>query len=118
VMHRLAAQEFSDGGAQHGFAVGGTRIWREAGAFELQFEEALLGLNFAQRDGSTVAELTGPVTELMAAVALSVGLHAEDRSAATEHDAGFVGSFQSQYLGHFGRPEGESGFRGRRGRNF
>ena len=101
VMHRFAAQEFSDGGAQHGFAVGGTRIRRQTGAFELQFKEAVFGLDFTQRDGSTVAQLAGPVAELMAAVALGVGLHPGYRRAAAEHDAGIVRPFEPQRLGHF-----------------
>ena len=39
-------------------------------------------------DGSSVAQLTGPVAELMAPIALSVGLHAGNRSAATKDDEG------------------------------
>ena len=70
VMHCFAAQELSDGGAQHGFAVSRARIGRETGAFELQFEEAALGFDFTQRDGTTVAQLASPVAELVAAVAL------------------------------------------------
>ena len=88
-MHRFAAQELPNGGAKHGFAVGGARIGREAGAFELEFEKAVARIDFAQRDGTTVAQLAGPVTELVAAVALGVGLHAGHGFAAPENDAVF-----------------------------
>ena len=117
VMHRLAAEKFSDGGAQHGFAVGGSGIGRETGAFELQFEEAVLGLNFAQRDGSPVAQLAGPVTKLVAAVALSVGLHARHGFATPKHDPCLFGPFKAQHLGHLGRPQCEVRFGGGRGRD-
>ena len=115
VMHCFAAKEFSNGGAQHGFAVGGARIGRQAGAFELQFEKAVVRLDFAQRDGSPVAKLSGPVAELMATVALGVGFHPLNGWSATEHIAVFAASLEAQRFAHFGRPEGEAGRRGGRG---
>ena len=117
MMHRFAAEEFPDGGAKDGFAVGGTRIRRQTGAFELQFKEAVFGLDFTQRDGSTVAQLAGPVAELVATVALGVGLHPGYRRAATEHDAGIVRPFKTQRFSHFVRPQSELGFGGGRGRH-
>ena len=114
VVHCFAAKEFSNGGAQHGFAVGGARIGRQAGAFELQFEEALVRLDFAQCDGSTVAQLSGPVAELMAAVALGVGFHPLNGWSATEHHAVFAALLEAQHLAHFSRPEGEVWRRGGR----
>ena len=114
VVHRFAAKEFSYGGAQHGFAVSGARIGRQAGAFELQFEEAAFGLDFAQRDGSTVAELAGPVAELVAAVALGVGLHAGDGGPSTKHRTGIVRPVKPQRFSHFIRPQGEAGLGGGR----
>ena len=115
VMHRFAAQEFADGGAQHGLAVGGARIGRQAGTFELQFKDAVFGLDFAQRDGTTVAQLAGPVPELVAAVALGVGLHAGHGLATPKHDACFVRALEPQHLSHLVRPEAEAGFGGGRG---
>src|SRR5215510_9050689 len=69
-VHRLAAQEFAQRRAQHGAAIGGARIGRLAGALELQLLPAAVGGDqLAERDGAAVAELPGPVAELVAAVA-------------------------------------------------
>ena len=117
VMHRFAAEEFSDGGAQHGFAVGSARIRRETGTFELQFEDAVLRFDFTKRNGSPVAQLAGPVSELVTPVALRVGLHTSDGRTAAQHHAGFVSSLKPQRLGHLDGPEREVRIGGWRGRD-
>ncbi len=69
VMHRLAAQEFAHRRAQHRAAVGGARVRGWARAFQLQLPALAARVDdFAERDRATVAELPGPVAELMAAV--------------------------------------------------
>src|SRR5688572_22881477 len=77
VVHRLAAQEFADGRAQDGTAVGTARIRCRPGALELQLPALALGVDhLAQRDRAPVAELPGPLAELMTAVVRRERLHA------------------------------------------
>ena len=84
--HRLAADELAQRGAQHRAAVGGARVGRVAGAFELQLPAASRRRDhLGERDGAAVAELARPVAELVAAVARRVGLHAGQHAIAAEH---------------------------------
>ena len=86
VRHGLAAQELAHRAAQHGQAVGGAGIRRGAGALELQGLVLAVAVNhFAERDRTAVAELTGPVAELVAAIAVGMRIHAVEQGAAAEH---------------------------------
>ena len=86
VMHGFAAREFAQRRAQHRAAIGGARVGRAARALELQFLARAVGRDdFAQRDGAAVAQLPGPVAELVAAVARSIRLHAGQQAIAAEH---------------------------------
>jgi hypothetical protein len=66
--HGFGAQEFADRGAQHGAAVAHARVGRHAGAFQLQLHRPLRSGQRAQQDGAAVAQLAGPVAELVAGV--------------------------------------------------
>src|SRR3546814_16815064 len=69
VVHGLAAQELAERRAQHRAAVGVAGIRRGAGALDLQLVAAAVGGDrLAERDRAAVAELAGPVAELMAGV--------------------------------------------------
>ena len=106
VVHGLAAEELADRRAQHGAAVGGARIRRRARALELQLPAlATGGDDLAQRDGAAVAQLPGPVAELMAAVVGRVRVHAGQQRVACEHlcecGIGGVQRVQPQQRQHF-----------------
>ena len=86
VVHGLAAQELAQGGAHHRQPVGPARIGRGPGALELQgpvFAPAVDRL--AQVDGPAVAQLAGPVAELVPAVAGGVRVHAGQHQVAGKH---------------------------------
>jgi len=86
MMHGLAAQELTNARAQHGAPVGGARIGRGPGALELQLPALAARVHhFPQRDRAPVAQLAGPVAELMAAVAGGVGVHAGEQRVAAKH---------------------------------
>ena len=75
-MHCFAAQEFAHGAAKHGEAIGPAAVGRGAGAFELEHVAgAVVGDDLAESDRSSVAELAGPVPELVTAVGHRVRLH-------------------------------------------
>jgi hypothetical protein len=62
------------------------RVGRAPGALELQLlARAVDGGDLAERDGAAVAELAGPVAELMARVARRVRTHAGQHAVAAEH---------------------------------
>jgi hypothetical protein len=85
-MHRFAAQKLANRRAQHGAAVGAARIRRWARALQLQLPALARRVDcFAQRDRAAVAELPGPVAELVPAVVGRVGLHAVEQRVASEH---------------------------------
>jgi hypothetical protein len=63
-MHGFTAQKFTNAGAQYCTTISHTGKGRESGAFELY----LLASCFTQQNGPTIAELTCPHTELVAAV--------------------------------------------------
>jgi hypothetical protein len=105
VMHRFAAQELADRRAQHGTAVGGTRIRRQSCALELELPAPAVRVHrFAQRDRAAIAQLAGPMTELVAAVVRGVRLHARQQRVATEDTGEFGGLHrcfvQPQFRGH------------------
>ncbi len=84
--HGLAAHEFTQRRAQHRAAIGGARIRRFTRALELQLlARAVAGDDFGERDGAPVAELPGPMAELVAAVARGVRLHAGQHAIAAQH---------------------------------
>ena len=86
MVHRLAAQELADRGAQHRAPIGGARVRRRAGTLQLQFPALTAPVDrFAQCDGAAVAELSGPVAELVATVIARVRLHALQQRVAAEH---------------------------------
>ena len=82
---------------------------------------AVAQLDFAQRDGAAVAELAGPVAELVAAVTGGIGLHAVDEQVATQHicqNCAFRTRRirgQTELGGEVGRPADECWRRDRRG---
>jgi len=84
-MHGLAAQEFADGGTQHSPSVRPARIGRHASAFELHLHGPLLRLNLAQQQGAAIAQLPGPLAELVAAVDRGHGPHARPQGIAAEN---------------------------------
>jgi hypothetical protein len=68
-MHRLAAQVFANGRAQHGAAIAGAREGRLAGTLQLQFPaRTAAGHDLAEHDGAAVAELRYVMSELMSGV--------------------------------------------------
>jgi hypothetical protein len=122
VMHRLAAQEFADRRAQHRASIGRARIRRRPGALELQLPAiAARRHHLAQRDRPAVAELPGPVAELVPAVIARPGLHAIEQAVAAEHlgkpRLGHVRLAETQRLRHLGRMRQQRGSRHRRGRH-
>src|SRR3546814_12941470 len=85
VVHGLAAQELAERRAQHRAAVGVAGIRRGAGALDLQLVAAAVGGDrLAERDRAAVAELAGPVAELMAAVVGRARGHARHQGVAGE----------------------------------
>ena len=105
VSHGLAAQKFAHRRAQHGQAVGRSRIGGRAGPFQLQHPAPGMAIHdLAQIDGPSVAQLPGPVAELMTAVAHGKGLHARQQPVAGEHlgkRIGFAGlRRKTQQIGH------------------
>ena len=90
VVHRLAAQELADRRTQHRAAVGAARIRGRAGALQLQFAALAIGQHgLAQRDRAAVAQLPGPMAELVAAVIGRERLHAGQQRIAGEHRGEF-----------------------------
>ncbi len=86
MVHGFAAQELADRRPQHGVAVRGARVRRGASALELQHPVLAAGVHhLAEVDGPPVAELAGPVAELMTTVAGGVRVHAGKRAIAGEH---------------------------------
>ena len=86
VVHGLAAKEFADGGTQHREPVGRARIGCRSGALELQGAMHTIGAPYlAKIDGAAVAELAGPVPELMTAIAGGVRDHARQQPVAGQH---------------------------------
>ena len=114
VMHRLAAEELADRRAQHRAAVGAARVRRRARALELQLPALAGGVDdFAQRDRPAVAELAGPVAELVAAVvgrdtaACPAAAHCRRRRWANAGDMTLVIA-ETQARRHFARPRHQS----------
>ena len=119
VVHRLAAQELADRRAQHGATVGATRIRRRAGPLQLQFVAASAGVDrLAEEDCAAVAELPGPGTELVPAVAGRVRRHArQQRVAGQRLDPGArlqLVHGDPQFVGHFARIRQQARRRDRR----
>jgi hypothetical protein len=67
-MHGFAAQILTDARAQHGTAIAAAGVGRAARAFELNFLRALCRLGLAQPNGPPIAQLSGPLAKLVAAV--------------------------------------------------
>jgi hypothetical protein len=85
-VHGLAAAELAQRRAQHRAPVGGARVGREAGALELELlAAAVRGEELAERNRAPVAELPGPVPELVAGIARCVRLHAGQQPVAGKH---------------------------------
>ncbi len=120
VVHRLAHQELAHRRAQHRAAVGAARVRRRSGALQLQLEALAAGADrLAQRDRAPVAQLAGPVAELVAAVVRGKGLAARDQHVAghclRERRRGHVRLRQSEQVRTLARPgdEPRCGDRGR-----
>mgnify|MGYP006160485061 CR=1 FL=1 len=64
----FAGEEFADRAAQHRAAVAAARVGRAPGALELDLVPALRAFMLAQQQCAAVAELAGPVAELVPAV--------------------------------------------------
>ncbi len=123
MMHRLAAQELANRGAQHRTAVGGARIRRRPGPLQLQFPAPPLHVHgFPQRDRPAIAQLAGPGAKLVTAVVGRERLHARpDRVAAEylrERRVGQIRAAEAQRLRHLARPchQARRGHRCRRDR--
>ena len=83
MMHRFTAQELADRRAQDRAPVGPACVRRRAGALELQFEALSAPVDrFAEENRAPVAELPGPLPELVAAIAGRVAGHARQQSIA------------------------------------
>jgi hypothetical protein len=69
-VHGFAAKEFTDAGAQHGATIAHAGVGRQAAALELQLRALRPSavINFAEQQGASVAQLPGPVAELVTAV--------------------------------------------------
>ena len=68
-MHRFAAQELADARSQHRAPVAHAGVGRLAAALELQFPSFAIGVDdLAEQDCAPIAQLPGPVAELVAAV--------------------------------------------------
>ena len=110
VVHRLAAQELADRRSQHRASVGAARVRRLARALELQLPALAGGVDdLAEVDRAPVAELPGPVAELVAAVVRGVRLHALDERVAAEdlreprrRDIGFADAEPLRHLARMG----------------
>ena len=89
-MHGFRAQIFADRAAQHRPPVTHAGVGREPGAFELQLYTAQRGLQLAQQGGAAVAELPGPMAELMTAVDAGDRLGTGQGLVAGEGLQGFV----------------------------
>ena len=102
-VHGLAAQELADGRAQHGAPVAHARVGRAARALELNL---VARGSFAQQDGTAVAKLAGPDTELVAAVDAGQRMAAGQHGIAGERLQGLIGGqplrVQAQQLGSAG----------------
>ena len=93
MVHGLAAQELADRAAQDGEAVGAYGC-TGVGPAPLSCKgvaNPVGGDDLAEGDGPAVAELAGPVAELVAAVARRIGLHRVERGVAGEHPHELVG---------------------------
>ena len=86
MVHRLAAEELADRGAEHRAPVGGARVRRRPGALELQLPALAAAVDdLAEGDRAAVAELARPHAELMAAVVRRVRIHPLDDRVSAEH---------------------------------
>ena len=70
--------------ASHGAPVAHARVGRAACALELDFLRAVRRGDFAEQNRPAIAELPGPMAELVAAVACRIGLHAGQDAVAAE----------------------------------
>ena len=83
VVHGLAADELAQRGAQHGTAVGPPRIRGETRTLQLHFPALPVGCaQVTEHDGAAIAELPGPIAELVAAVAGGNRPHARQQAIA------------------------------------
>jgi hypothetical protein len=81
VVHCLAAQELADRRAQDRAPVGAAGVRRWAGALELQFETLPAPIDrFTEQNRPAVAELSGPLPELMTAVTACIAKHARQQA--------------------------------------
>ena len=83
-VHRLAAEEFADAGAQHRAAVAHARVGRAAAPLSWNSMRAGGGLRLAQQNGAPVAQLPRPHAELVAAVDARQRAGAGQRQVAGE----------------------------------
>ena len=91
-MHRLAAQEFAHGAAEHREAIGPAAVGRRSGPLQLKHVAGtVVGNDLAESDRSSVAELAGPVPELVTAIGHRVRLHRIEGGVAGEHAGELVG---------------------------
>lgn len=121
VVHRFAAQELADRRAQHCPSIGTARVRGRAGPLQLQLPVAAIGCHqLAQRDRTSVAELAGPMAELMATVIGGPWLHAGVQRVAAEYIgeafALDLGSIEAEHRGNLRRPRQQRG-RHHRGRH-
>ena len=85
VVHGERTQVFPNRRTQHRSAVATARIGRRSGTFELQLHRPGRGVDFAQPQCPTVAELPGPDAKLVSAVDAGQRLHAGPEGVATQH---------------------------------
>ena len=86
MVHRLAAQELADRGAQHRAAIRGARVRRRAGALQLQLPAFVTRIDhLAQGNRAPVAQLPRPLAELVTTIVAGIRLHARQQRVAAEH---------------------------------
>ncbi len=114
VEHGFAAQEFTDRGAQHRAAVGMARERRRTGTFQLQGVPA----DFTEIDGAAIAQLPGPMAELMPAVYRGIGPGFRADGIACQHrEASRIGRTVRRHAKQgrgFMRPQQQCGIKHRR----
>src|SRR5690606_7151927 len=77
IVHRFTAQELAHGRAQYRPPISTAGIWRWPGTFELELPVLATGKgHLSQIDGTTIAQLSGPVAELVSTISCGIGHHA------------------------------------------
>jgi hypothetical protein len=90
MVHRLAAEKFTDRGPQNSPAISHTRIGGRAGSFQLELPTfALRVQDLTECNGSAIPKLVGPIPKLMSPITGRKGAHSLQEIVARE-DGGKV----------------------------